>query len=110
MQFLENFIVENFLLLFLLFVGISFFAGYKKSRNEISGKVINNNIKVIFSKAEYNDLKKQAESVLNNTTISFSGKDVKASEDKMNLYYCTVSIGNHIIRRGTFSISDVGVI
>lgn len=110
MQSLGNFIIENFGLLFFLIIAMLFIVCYKKSKTELVRKTAKNNTKIMFTRKEYDNYKKQAESVLNNTTISFLAKDVNNLDDKMNLYYCTVSVGNRIIRTSAFAISDVGEI
>lgn len=108
MQLLENFIIENFGMLFIIFIVSLFIVCYKRSKVEITYKTINSCEKITFTRTEYDNYKKQAESVLNNTTISFLAKDVNNLVDEMNLYYCTVSVGNRIIRASAFEISNVG--
>lgn len=108
MQIIESLIVENFGFLLFIAVGIFSIVYYRKSKDERFRKTVHYSMKITFTQAEYDSYKEQAESALNNTTISFSGKGIDNMSEKMNLYYCTISVGNQIIRRGKFSISDVG--
>lgn len=110
MQSFENFIIENFSVLFIIVIAIFFVVCYKKSKTEMSHKIIKSSTKITFTKAEYDNYKKQAESVLNNTTISFLAKDMNNLVGKKNLYYFTISVGNRIIRTCAFAISDIGEI
>lgn len=73
-------------------------------------KIINRDLRAVFSKKEYKEFKECGETALNNTTVSFSAEELNNQEDQMNLYYCTVLVGNHIMKSGTFTIADVGEI
>lgn len=111
MGLIVSFFSENIFIIILIgIIGIISFLHYKKSRSEISRKIIGENLKVLFTKEEYTKYKELGESVLNNTTISFLAENFDDQVSKMDLYYCTVSVGNRIRQSHTFRITDVGEI
>lgn len=110
MQLVINFMIENIAIVLSVIIVVVSCLYYRKNKRKISQKIAGKEIKVIFSKKEYKHFMEQAESVLNNTTISFSSKNINKPADRTNLYYSTVSVGNQIIKSHTFTISDVGEI